>query len=86
MTDSRAGAPAFKGHRAAYSELLETLFYAADRFENEGDGGRRGAQIASVAAARFLAVRHEDPRFAAPFLAIAQSLDDLKRDRSSSFL
>jgi hypothetical protein len=79
MTDSPAGAPEFKGHRAAYRELLEALFYAVDRFENEGDGGRKGARIASVAAARFLAVRHEDPRLAGPFLAIAQSLDDLKR-------
>jgi integrase len=39
MSDSPDGAPPFKAHRAAYRELIESLRYAAETFENEGDGG-----------------------------------------------
>jgi len=38
MTQPPAGAPPFKGHRAAYRELMESLWYASETFENEGDG------------------------------------------------
>ena len=79
MSDSPAGAPPFKGHRAAYRELLESLRYASDRFESEGDGGLEGAKLACRAVARFIGVRHENPRFAAPFLMIMQSFADLER-------
>ncbi len=78
MTDSPAGAPSFKGHRAAYRELLEALWYAAERFEGRGDRGREGAQLACRAVARFIAVRHESPRLAAPLLAIGESFKDLE--------
>ncbi len=78
MSDSPAGAPPFKGHRAAYRELLESLWYASDRFENEGDGGLEGAKLACHAVARFIAVRHENPGLAAPFLMIMQSFNDLE--------
>jgi hypothetical protein len=79
MSDSPAGAPPFKGHRAAYRELLESLWYASDTFENEGDGGLEGAKLACRAVARFIGVRHENPRLAAPFLTIMQSFADLER-------
>ncbi len=79
MSDSPAGAPAFKDHQAAYRELLESLWYAADTFENEGDGGLEGAKLACRAVARFIAVRHENPRLAAPLLTIVQSFVDLER-------
>jgi hypothetical protein len=74
-----AGAPPFKGHRAAYRELLESLWYASHTFENESDGGLEGAKLACRAVARFIGVRHEDPRLAAPFLNIMQSFNDLER-------
>jgi hypothetical protein len=79
MSESPAGAPPFKGHRAAYRELLETLWYASNKFENEGDGGLEGAKLACRAVARFIGVRHEDPRLAAPFLTIMLSFIDLER-------
>jgi hypothetical protein len=79
MSDSPAGAPEFKAHRAAYRELLQALWYAYDKFENEGDGGLEGAKLACRAVARFIGVRHENPSLAAPFLMIMQSFNDLER-------
>jgi hypothetical protein len=79
MSESPAGAPPFKAHRAAYRELLESLWYASQTFENEGDGGLEGAKLACRAVARFIGVRHEEPRLAAPFLSIMQSFNDLER-------
>jgi hypothetical protein len=78
MRKSPAGAPPFKGRIAAYHELLEALWYASDRFENEGDGGVEGAKLACRALARFIGVRHEDPRLGAPFLTLMQSFIDLE--------
>jgi hypothetical protein len=48
-------------------------------FQAEGDGGLEGAKLACRAVARFIAVRHENPELAAPFLAIMQSFTDLER-------
>jgi hypothetical protein len=79
MTQPPAGAPPFKGHRAAYRELMESLWYASETFENEGDGGLEGAKLACRAVGRFIAVRHENPRLAAPFLTIMQSFNDLEQ-------
>jgi uncharacterized membrane protein YccC len=79
MSEPPAGAPPFKGHRAAYRELLESLWYASETFEDEGDGGLEGAKRACRAVARFIAVRHENPRLAAPFLTIMQSFNDLEQ-------
>ena len=79
MSDSPAGAPPFKGHRAAYRELLESLWYASETFKNEGDGGLEGAKLACHAVARFIGVRHENPTLAAPFLTIMASFADLER-------
>ncbi len=79
MSEAPAGAPPFKDFEAAYRELLETLWYSCHEFENEGDGGLAGAKLACRAVARFLAVRHENPRLAAPFLTIMQSFADLER-------
>src|SRR5687767_12165009 len=78
MPDSTAGAPEFKGHRAAYRELLESLWYASKTFEEEGDGGLEGAKLACRAVARFIAVRDENPLLAAPFLSLMKSLEDLE--------
>jgi hypothetical protein len=77
MPEPPAGAPPFKGHRAAYRELLESLWYASETFEKEGDGGLEGAKLACRAVGRFIAVTHENPRLAAPFLTIMQSFNDL---------
>jgi hypothetical protein len=79
MPEPPAGAPPFKGHRAAYRELLESLWYASETFENEGDGGLEGAKLACRAIGRLIAVRHENPRLAAPFLTIMQSFNDLEQ-------
>lgn len=79
MPEPPAGAPPFKGHRAAYRELLESLWYASETFENEGDGGLEGAKLACRAVGRFIAVRHENPRLAAPFLTIMLSFNDLEQ-------
>ena len=79
MPEPPAGAPPFKGHRAAYRELLESLWYASETFENEGDGGLEGAKLACRAVGRFIAVRHENPGLAAPFLTIMQSFNDLEQ-------
>jgi hypothetical protein len=77
MPEPPAGAPPFKGHRAAYRELLESLWYASETFEKEGDGGLEGAKLACRAVGRFTTVTHENPRLAAPFLTIMQSFNDL---------
>jgi hypothetical protein len=79
MTKAPAGAPPFKSHRRAYRELMEKLWYAADLFRNEGDGGLDGARTACLAVKDFIAVRHENPELAAPFLAIAQAFEDLEQ-------
>ena len=79
MSDSPAGAPPLKPHPEAYRELLQSLWYASHTFENEGDGGLEGAKLACRAVARFIAVRHENPVLAAPFLTIMQSFGDLQQ-------
>jgi hypothetical protein len=79
VTKAPAGAPPFKSHRRAYRELMEKLWYAADLYRNEGDGGLDGARTACLAVKDFIAVRHENPELAAPFLAIAQALQDLEQ-------
>ena len=79
MSDSPAGAPPFKDLQAAYRELLESLWYAAYRFQNEGDGGLEGAKLACHAVVRFIGVRHENPELAAPFLEMRASFVDLER-------
>jgi hypothetical protein len=79
MSDSPAGAPRFQSLQAAYRELMESLWYASDTFENEGDGGLKGGKLACQAVARFLAVRHENPVLAAPFLTVMQSFADLEQ-------
>jgi len=78
MSDSPAGAPPFKDLQAAYRELLESLWYSAYRFQNEGDGGLEGAKLACHAVVRFIGVRHENPELAGPFLQIMASLKDLE--------
>ena len=79
MSDSPAGAPPFKDLQAAYRELLESLWYAAYRFQNEGDGGLEGEKLACHAVVRFIGVRHENPELAAPFLQIMAAFKDLER-------
>jgi len=79
MSEPPAGAPPLMDLEAAYRELLESLWYASHMFENEGDGGLEGAKLAGRAVARFIGVRHENPRLAAPFLTIMQSFADLER-------
>ncbi len=44
---------------------MESLWYASETFENEGDGGLERAKLACRAVGRFIAVRHENPRLAA---------------------
>lgn len=79
MPQPPGGAPAFQPHRSAYRELMTGLWYAQEMFKNEGDGGLEGAKAACRAAARFLAVRHENPELAGPFLALFKALEDLER-------
>lgn len=79
MSLTPAGAPPFQDLEAAYRELLESLWYASQLFENEGDGGLAGAKLACRAVARFIGVRHENPWLASPFLTMMQSFDDLQR-------
>jgi hypothetical protein len=74
-----AGAPPWLSLRAANEEFLRSLFYAFNQFKVKGDNGREGARLACQAAARFIAVRHENPELAAPFLAIAGALIDFER-------
>lgn len=79
MSKGPAGAPPFMPHRAAYVELMSSLYYASALFRDEGDGGFEGAKTACRAVARFVAVRHENPELAAPFLAIFKAFEDLER-------
>ena len=79
MSDSPAGAPPYKDLEPAYRELLESRWYAADRFESEGDGGLEGAKLPCHAIVRFIGVRHENPRLAGPFLVMMASFKDLER-------
>jgi hypothetical protein len=74
-----AGAPAFKSRPAAERELLHSLWYAAEVFLKEGDGGIEGCKIACQAVARLIAVRHQNPELAAPFLALRVALQDVER-------
>jgi hypothetical protein len=88
MTDSGgpAGAPPLKDLEAAYRELLEGLWYAHKTFMERGDGGREGAALGCHAVVRFIAVRHENPEFAVPFLALHGALKDLEQGiRASLF-
>ena len=82
MSDSPAGAPPYKDLEPAYRELLESRWYAADRFESEGDGGLEGAKLPCHAIVRFIGVRHENPRLAGPFLVMMASFKDLERGLS----
>ena len=81
-----AGAPTWKSLRSANRELLESLYYAFTEFKNKGDGGREGVRLACQAAARFIAVRHENPELAVPFLAIYQALLDFDRGVQTELL
>lgn len=78
MPEAPGGAPPFKPHRSAYHELMTGLWSAQEIFQNEGDGGLEGAKAACRAAARFVAVRHENPELAGPFLALYKALEDLE--------
>ena len=78
MPTTPAGAPAFKSRPAAERELLQHLWYAAETFLKEGDGGLEGCKIACQAVARLLAVRHQNPELAAPFLALRAALEDIE--------
>jgi hypothetical protein len=80
------GAPGWKSLRSAYTEFLRSLYYAHVRFKNEGDSGREGARLACHAAARFIAVRHENPELSAPFLAIHQALADFDQGVQAELL
>ena len=80
MQEKPAGAPPFKAHRSAYRELMENLYVATKTFQEEGDGGIEGAKLACRAVVRFVAVRHENPELAAPFLAIYKAFEDLERE------
>jgi len=81
-----AGPPPWKSLRSANKELLESLYYAFTQFKNKGDGGREGVRLACQAAARFIAVRHENPELAVPFLAIYQTLLDHDRGVQTELL
>jgi hypothetical protein len=74
-----AGAPAWQSRKSANTEFLKSLFWAYTRFKEKGDGGREGVRLACEAAARLIAVRHENPELAIPFLTIAQALIDFDR-------
>ncbi len=67
-------------------ELLQSLYYLFTQFKNKGDGGREGVRLACQAAARFIAVRHENPELAVPFLAIYQALLDFDRGVQTELL
>jgi hypothetical protein len=71
-----AGAPPQQNLETAYTEFLTALWYAFELFKTKGDGGREGVCTACQAAARFIAVRHENPELAAPFLVLRQALID----------
>jgi hypothetical protein len=72
------GAPPYQELEGAYTELLKGLWYANQCFKTEGDAGRKGVYKACHAVARFIAVRHENPELAAPFLAMCEALIDLE--------
>jgi hypothetical protein len=57
-------------------ELMEKLWYANFLLEDEGDGGLEGVMIACRAMRDFIAVRHENPELPAPFLSVAQAIED----------
>jgi hypothetical protein len=80
------GAPPYQNLETAYAELLTGLWYALHLFKTENDAGREGVRTACHAVARFIAVRHENPELAAPFLAIRQALIDLDSGVESELL
>ena len=80
------GAPPKKHVLAANRELLAGLYYATQIFQEKGDAGREGIIIACHAVARFIAVRHENPELAAPFLALRAAMLDLQKGRGNPIL
>jgi hypothetical protein len=80
------GAPPKKHVLAAYRELLTSLYYATQIFHEKGDTGREGIIIACHAVAQFIAVRHENPELAAPFLALRAAMLDLQKGRGNPIL
>jgi hypothetical protein len=80
------GAPPFKSLFSAYRELLEGLWYAHKEFTEKRDAGHEEVRIACQAVARFIAVRHENPELAAPFLAMRQALTDLDNGKETEIL
>ena len=80
------GAPPYQNLEAANAELLTGLWYALHLFKTEDDAGREGVRTACHAVARFIAVRHENPELAAPFLAMRQALIDRDRGVESELL
>lgn len=80
------GAPPKKHLNVAYRELLASLYYATQIFQEKGDAGREGIIIACHAVARFIAVRHENPELAAPFLALRAAMLDVQKGRGNPIL
>lgn len=80
------GAPPKKVLPDAYRELMENLYYAQHQFHSKGDAGREGVRIACQSVVRFLAVSHENPELAAPFLAMRAALIDLEQGIRSELL
>jgi hypothetical protein len=80
------GAPPKMNLPDAYRELLTNLHYASGVFQEKGDTGREGIVIACHAVARFIAVNHENPMLAAPFLALRAAIIDLQNDIGNPIL
>jgi hypothetical protein len=70
------GAPPKQDLEPAYSKLMEKLYLAFEQYSDEGDAGRKGVSAACLAVVQFIAVRHENPELAVPFLAVRQLLMD----------
>jgi hypothetical protein len=70
------GAPEKQDLEPAYNELMGKLYLAFKQYSDEGDAGRKGVSAACWAVVQFIAVRHENPELAIPFLAIRQALTD----------
>jgi hypothetical protein len=80
------GAPAKHDLEQASTELLTGLWYAFHLFKTKGDAGREGVRTACHAVARFIAVRHENPELAVPFLALRQALIDWEKGIKTELL
>jgi hypothetical protein len=78
-SDGPPGAPPKKHLHVAYRELRTNLYYATEVFHKKGDSGREGIIIACRAVTEFIAVRHENPELAAPFLALRAAMLDLQK-------